>query len=189
MQLLTKSYVLANKNKILKELIGGKTFVYPTDTVYALGCNALVADNVKKIRELKKKPNDSLSVIAPNLDWIFENYELNQSAKNWVAKLPGPYTLKLNLKTECLPKEVVDNSKSMGIRIPNNWFSDLIRETKLPFIITSANVSGSLPMTDFYDLDSNIREKVDYIVIDGSIKNRTHLNIDLTSEKEKITEN
>lgn len=71
-------------------------FIYPTDTIYGIGCDAENKTLVKKIREIKNRDNGSFSVIAPSINWILENCETDK--KQIKKYLPGPYTLILKKK-------------------------------------------------------------------------------------------
>ena len=75
----------------------GAVFIYPTDTIYGLGCDATNEESVKKIKELKYRDKDKpMSVIAPSVDWIKEHCEVTDEM---IEKyLPGPYTLLLKKK-------------------------------------------------------------------------------------------
>jgi tRNA threonylcarbamoyl adenosine modification protein (Sua5/YciO/YrdC/YwlC family) len=189
MKMLTKAYLEQHKAEIIKEMKEGKVFVYPTDTIYGIGCNALNEEGVLKIRELKRRDGKPFSVIAPNVEWINENCVANKIGAVWVKKLPGPYTLILPLRNKAaVVSEVVANSENIGIRMPNHWFSDLVKEAGIPFVTTSANVSGEPTMTDFYSLDSLIREQVDYIIYEGALHDKPSTIVDLTGDKEKIIE-
>ena len=187
MKMLTKAYVDLHKNEIIKEMKDGKIFVYPTDTIYGIGCNALNKEAVLKIRGLKRRDTKPFSVITPSTDWIIENCAVNKKARDWVGKLPGPYTLILPLRNmNNVAPEVTAGLQTIGVRIPNHWFYDFIKQAGILFVTTSANAAGMSPMTDFYSLDSTIKEQVDYIIYDGALSNKPSMIVDLTTENEKI---
>src|SRR3989344_3326076 len=188
MQLLTKPYVLENRKRIVSEIKEGKVFVYPTDTIYGLGCNTFNETSVKRIRAMKRRDDKPFSVIAPSIEWIFENFSVSGIAKAWISRLPGPYTLILHMKPEFRSKiaKSVTAIETLGVRIPNHWFYEIVRESGIPIVTTSANVSGRPNMTNFYDLDENIKNAVDFIVFEGEKKGNPSTIIDLTGEKEKI---
>lgn len=189
MKMLTKAYLELHRAEIIKEMKSGKIFVYPTDTIYGIGCNALIKESVLKIRALKRREGKPFSVIAPNIEWINENCAANKAGAVWVKKLPGPYTLIMPLRNKgAVASEVVANSENIGVRIPNHWFSDLVKEAGIPFVTTSANMSGEPAMADFYSLDSLIREQADYIVYEGALHNKPSTIVDLTGDKERIIE-
>jgi len=156
-----------HKKIILKEL-SRTLFVYPTDTIYGIGCNATDDKLVARIRKIKntKLP---LSVIIPNKEWIYNNCVVTEEAEEWIRKLPGPYTLILKLKNKkALAKNVFDTTnETVGVRMPNHWFLAVVYQLNFPIITTSANISGQDIMTSLDDLDPLIRNNVDYVFFDG----------------------
>jgi len=157
-------------------------FIYPTDTIYGLGCNALKKESVENIRRIKQRDNSPFSVIAPSKEWIDENCVINQNAKEWIKRLPGPYTLILKVKKQCVAENVAPDLGTLGVRIPDHWFSDFVKETNIPIITTSVNKSKSDFMTSLDDLDNEIKSKVDFIIYEGEIKGKPSKIIDLTDE-------
>lgn len=81
MQFLSKEDVLKNKQSYIEEMTSGKIFIYPTDTIYGIGCNARLSESVKKIRQIKQRTTNPLSVIAPNREWIDANCRVNEQAR------------------------------------------------------------------------------------------------------------
>jgi len=185
MRLFIKEEVDLNKERILN-FLENSVFVYPTDTIYGLGCNALREDLVDKIRKIKQRPDQPFSVIAPSKKWIYENCNVPRKAIKWINKLPGPYTLILRLKNKNAVAENVNNNLlTIGVRIPKHWFSDIVSELNIPIVTTSPNITGGNFMTSLDDLDEEIKRKVNFIFYEGSKKGRPSDIIDLT--KLKIT--
>ena len=181
MRVLIKEEFLQEKDSIRNRLKEENlVLVYPTDTIYGIGCNALSKEAVQRIRKIKKRESSPFSVIAPSKEWIVKNCSLNENAKEWLKKLPGPYTLVLKTKEECVAKNVAPGLKTLGIRIPDHWFSDFAKEMNIPIISTSANVSGNDFMTSLEDLDEDIKGKVDFIVYEGVKEGKPSRIIDLT---------
>lgn len=180
--IINEGYIKENKEAIIKEILAGKIFIYPTDTIYGIGCNALNEDSVNKIRKLKQRKIKPFSVIAPSLSWIKDNCELSEMAKDSLSKLPGPYTLFLKLKNGSVLPEMVNplDNGTVGVRIPKHWFVDILAEVDLPFITTSVNVSGMPYMTSLDDLDETIKNNVDFIINEGEIRGTESVKIDLT---------
>jgi len=162
-------------------------FIYPTDTIYGIGCNATNKEAVENIRRIKQRDESPFSVIAPTKEWIDENCVINNNAKEWIKRLPGPYTLILKRKTDCVAENVAPNLNTLGVRIPDHWFSDFVNEANMPILTTSVNKSKSDFMTSLEDLDDEIKSKVDFIIYDGEIKGTPSKIIDLTDEIE-VTE-
>ena len=98
MEVLTQTEVREHQNEIIEKIQNGALFIYPTDTIYGIGCNAQDEQAVAKIRELKGRFDQPFSVIVPSIDWIRENCVITKKTESWLQKLPGPFTLILKLK-------------------------------------------------------------------------------------------
>lgn len=183
MRVLSKEEFEKEKDIIRTNLIeNSPVFIYPTDTIYGLGCNATNKEAVEKIRNIKQRNSNPFSVIAPSKEWIDENCIVNKNAKEWIKRLPGPYTLILKIKNRCVAENVAPGLDTLGIRIPDHWFSDFAKEIDIPIVSTSVNKSGEDFMTSIDDLDNEIKSRVDFIVNEGPKKGRPSRIIDLTDE-------
>ncbi len=172
--LVDKEEFLKNKKDFIKKIKAGSIFIYPTDTIYGLGCLASDKKAVKKIEAIKKRKNQPFSIIVTK-SWIKENCILKKGHRNFLDKLPGPYTLILRLK----------NGGTIGIRIPNHWFLNIIKETG-PIITTSVNITGKPFMTCLKDADKNILKKVDFTVYEGKKISKPSTLIHLIDEAKII---
>ena len=97
MQILTKEEFEKQKESIKKQILNGAVFIYPTDTIYGIGCDATNDESVKKVREIKNREDNPFSIVAPSKIWIDKNCIINENAKSWIKRLPGPYTLILKI--------------------------------------------------------------------------------------------
>ena len=184
MQILTKAELQTHLPKIAERIKSGAVFIYPTDTIYGIGCNAVHEKAVSKVRELKERPTNPVSIIAPSKEWITENCIVNKEVKEWLGKIPGPYTFILKLKNKnAIARNVNQGDGTLGVRIPNHWFSDIVRELGLPIVTTSANRSGKPFMTSLEDLDPKIKEGVDFIIYEGEKKGRPSKIVNLVEGK------
>lgn len=183
---VSKSHVLEKESFFIKEIKSGKIFIYPTDTIYGIGCDATNNKSANKIREIKERESKPFSVIAPNKKWIKDNCAISQIAESWLNKLPGPYTLILKIKNKNAVSETVTNLDTLGVRIPDNWFSDIVRKSEIPFVTTSVNIGGQPHINKISDLSSEIKEQIDYIIEDGTLNNKPSTVIDLSKNEEKI---
>jgi tRNA threonylcarbamoyl adenosine modification protein (Sua5/YciO/YrdC/YwlC family) len=166
MEIFTKEEALEYKEKLKKEILKGAIFIYPTDTIYGIGCNALNNKAVEKIRELKSRATNPFSIIAPGKKWIKDNCIIND--ENWLNNLPGPYTLVMEMKNKkAVSSHVNPGIKTLGVRIPNNWFSKIVEEIGVPVVTTSVNKTGEPYMTSLEDVDDDIKHAVDYIFYEG----------------------
>jgi len=159
---------------LVKEIKAGKVFVYPTDTIYGLGCDATNEESVERIKKIKKRSNKPFSIIAPSKEWILDNYEVN---KSYIQNLPGPYTLILKKK---------NSTETTGIRIPSHPLTPLIQKSNVPFITTSVNISGEKPITNIREIPLKIKRNIDFIINAGILDNPPSILIDLTGSIPKI---
>jgi len=164
------------KNKLLEENI---VFIYPTDTIYGIGCNAQNKEAVERIRKIKEREDAPFSVIAPSIDWIKEN-----CVAKWLDKLPGPYTLIFKKKKACVAENVCKDT--LGVRIPDHWFSKFVSEVGVPIVSTSVNKSQEDFMTSMDDLDPDIKSKVDFIIFEGEIRSKPSKVVNLTNGAEIV---
>ena len=174
------------------EKLKSEIFIYPTDTIYGIGCNALNANAVKKIREIKQRIESPFSVIAPSTKWIEEKCEITRNAKEWLEKLPGPYTLIMKTKEKAVAKEVAPGKKTLGIRMPRHWMMAFFEWLNIPIVTTSVNVTDEPFMTKIEDLElginSDIRHKVNFVVYEGEKQGRPSKIIHLEGKETKIRE-
>ncbi|MEM4259409.1 MAG: L-threonylcarbamoyladenylate synthase [Candidatus Pacearchaeota archaeon] len=169
------------EEKLIELIKSGAIFIYPTDTVYGLGCNALNESSVSRIKLIKAREKEKpLSVIAPSKQWIKEH--LITEKMDIDKYLPGPYTLVLWKKDKNFLSHV-SNSDTLGVRIPDNDFTKLIEKAGVPFITTSVNLSGEPPASKLTEIKTEILGNVD-IVLDGGQLQGTPSTIIMPDGKE-----
>lgn len=157
-------------DKIVKILQDGGVVIYPTDTVYAIGCDALNMRAVEKICRMKgidpKKSN--LSIICYDLSNLSEYAKVsNSSFKIMKKNLPGPFTFILPTSSE-LPK-IFKNKKEVGIRVPDNTIiRELVKQLGNPILTTSIRDEDDIVeySTDPELIHEKYENTVD-IIIDG----------------------
>ena len=171
MDILTKEEFMIQKEAFMADLEDGELFIYPTDTIYGIGCDATNEIAVYNLRNVKKIPTRPVSIIAPSKEWIKEHFEINDDASEWIDKLPGPYTLVLKCKNGCMPSNISDTG-SIGVRIPDHWISSFVEEFGKPIVTTSANITGKSFMTNLDDLDASIRKKALFFIDEGEIQGK-----------------
>jgi len=187
MEVLTKEEVELRKQELAEKIFKGAIFIHPTDTIYGLGCNALLSEAVKKIRELKGMRERPFSVIAPSKTWIEVNCVVSEKAAKWLEKLPGPYTLILPLKNQkAVAREVNNGVGTLGVRIPKHWISEFVSFLGFPVITTSVNKAGASFMTSLEDLDHDIKSHVDFIIYDGELFGKPSTIIHLEEERKLL---
>ncbi len=187
MKILTKEEVDVNKEIILEVIKNGTVFIHPTDTIYGIGCNALDEECVDEVREIKGRPEAPFSVIAPSKDWIRKNCVVSKEAEKWLEKLPGPYTLILKAKDN-VAENVAPGLDTLGVRMPDHWFSKIVEELGIPVVTTSANKVGEDFMTSLENIDDDIRAGTEFIVYEGEKHGRPSKIVDLTMGEIKVKE-
>lgn len=172
------------KREILNGIQNGVIFIHPTDTIYGLSCNALDGKAVEKIRKLKDRPDTPFSVWAPSIDWIKQNCRLDKEGEEWIKRLPGPYTLILKLKNKnAVAKNVSPKEDTLGVRIPQHWFSEVVKTLGFPIITTSANKAGQPYMTSLKDLDPEISKGVNFVIYEGEKVSRPSKIVNLVKKE------
>lgn len=189
MLIIKKSNFLKSRQKSVDLIRYGSIFIYPTDTLYGIGCDAHSPTLVNRIRQIKDSFGQPFSVIAPSKDWINDNLKCGKSSETWLKKLPGAYTLIMKLKNKrCVSQETLAGSDSLGVRIPDNWFSAIVAEAGIPIITTSVNVHGTKPVTCMKDIPESIKKLVDFAIDDGKIAGRPSTLVNLTKYPPEIIE-
>ncbi|MBQ2938004.1 MAG: threonylcarbamoyl-AMP synthase [Clostridia bacterium] len=144
--------------------------VFPTETVYGIGVNALNENAIKKLYEVKERPLDKpISLLVNSIEMI------NQVAKD-ITKLeyalieeffPGPLTIILK-KKDSVPNIVTANSDTVGIRMPENEIAlKLIDYANVPIATSSANVSGKPSKTNLKGIIKEFDGKVNCFIDGG----------------------
>ncbi len=127
--------------KIRDELQSGAVMLYPTDTVYAIGCDLRVKSAVERVRQIKQLSSDKpLTFLCSSLSNIAEYASVSDSAYRIIKHLiPGPYTFLLPA-TKLVPRLVMNpKRKTTGIRVPDHSLCHaLLRALETPIISTSA---------------------------------------------------
>ena len=162
-----------DKNEIKKQsklLSEGKTVIFPTETVYGLGANALDEDAVKKIYEAKGRPSDNpLIVHIYDKEEVYNLAEnINEKAKTIMDKFwPGPITIILN-KKDIVPYRTSGGLETVAIRMPSHLIArEIIKEAGVPIAAPSANISGRPSPTKADHVYEEMNGRVSGIVLGG----------------------
>jgi len=166
----------------------GGLIVYPTETVYGLGCDPLNVRAVERIFEVKGLRKKPLPVLASDIEQVEKIAYLSEKARQVAVRFwPGPLTLVLP-KTAILPSIVTSNLNSVGVRVPmHNIAIQLIHLSNGLLIGTSANKTGEKPPRSAQEAANQIGDKVDMILDGGPTTfGLSSTVVDLTSERPKI---
>src|SRR6202000_2166763 len=154
---------VAKAFKIVQE---GGIILYPTDTIWGIGCDATNTEAVKKIYQLKQRDEAKSMIILLDTDNKLESYikevpsiayDLNEYAEN-------PLTLVMPGAKNVSPALIAEDG-SLGVRVVKNDFcQQLIQRLRKPLVSTSANISGKPSPQNFGQIDPDIIDGVDYVV-------------------------
>ena len=163
--------ILAEALRVVRE---GGTILYPTDTVWGLGCDATNATAVARIFEIKQRADSkSLVLLSSDLDMVAKYVkEIPSIAVDLVEVNDAPMTIiypgaicseagdKWHLAANCVAAD-----GTVGIRIPlADWCKQLVFKLGRPIVSTSANISGEPTPQRFSDIPQEIKDAVDFVV-------------------------
>ncbi|MCS7142690.1 MAG: L-threonylcarbamoyladenylate synthase [Aigarchaeota archaeon] len=143
------------------------TIIYPTDTVYGLGCNPFSETAVRRVFELKRREAKPMPVLCADIDQVSAVAYLTEDAMKLAALFwPGPLSIVLR-KREGLPPLLTSHRDEVAVRIPANVVAlELMRTSGSPIVGTSANISGEEAATKIDELPNELLMNVD-LVVDG----------------------
>jgi tRNA threonylcarbamoyl adenosine modification protein (Sua5/YciO/YrdC/YwlC family) len=158
--------------KAVEVMRQGGIIIYPTDTVYGLGCDLSNKKGIEKIYEIKRRnKKQPLSFVCSDLKHISQYAKVTDYAyKTMKRLLPGPYTFILEA-SRLVPKIILPKRPTSGIRVPdNNICLSLIRELGQPIISTSVKTPDGEDLGNPYAIEECFGKIVD-LIIDGGIIN------------------
>ena len=130
----------------------GGAVIYPTDTIYGLGVNALDGESVRKLFRIKgRAPDKPVSICVSGVSEIPRFSKPSSHAMEIIRRiLPGPYTVLLE-KKDLVPDILTGGSSKVGVRVPDDEVCRRI-SARFPVTATSANISGRQPSANPYDI-------------------------------------
>lgn len=152
--------------KALEVLQNGGIILYPTDTIWGLGCDATNEGAVEKIYSVKQRSDSkSLLVLVDSANRIPQYVDtMPDMAWDLIELTNKPITI-IYSKAKNLPQNLIAIDGSIGIRVASDEFCQkLIQRFKKPIVSTSANISGELSPGNFSEISKAVKSKVDYIV-------------------------
>ncbi|MCX6673053.1 MAG: L-threonylcarbamoyladenylate synthase [Methanothrix sp.] len=152
-------------------VIGGGVIVYPTETVYGLGGNALDEQAVMRVFQIKKRPlSKPLFLAVSNFEMLKNVAEVNEDDLDILEQLlPGPVSV-LVRKKPIVPDILTAGSSLVGIRYPDHETALRIIDLAGPITSTSANRTGVLPPTSAAEVSMEILDRVDAVVDGGKCR-------------------
>lgn len=153
--------------KSFETLQSGGTILYPTDTIWGIGCDATNANAIKKIFTIKKRSEGVPFIVLVDSVAMLERYvtEMPDVAYDLIDLSEKPITIIFD-KAKNLPDDVIAEDGSIGIRVTTDPFNkQLIQKLRRPIVSTSANFHGSPAPEFFKQIDKEIKAAVDYVVL------------------------
>jgi tRNA threonylcarbamoyl adenosine modification protein (Sua5/YciO/YrdC/YwlC family) len=168
-------------------LRSGGIIVYPTDTVYGIGCCLSNKKGIDKINDVKKGPDKPRSIMLSDLKDISMYAHVDNNAFRLIRKLlPGPYTVILP-STKLVPRIMQSNRKTIGIRIPDHWFCEmLIKELGEPIVTTSIPIGTAGRHVDPIEIEDSLGHVVDLIIDSGILPDEPSTVISLDNGEIEI---
>lgn len=152
--------------KALETMRKGGIILYPTDTIWGIGCDARNPDAVKKIYALKKRSDEkAMLVLVDSIETLEKTVEqIPEVAFELLEAATTPLTVIYD-SPNGIAANLVGKDNTLGIRITNEKFSkELCRRLGAPLVSTSANISGTSSAKNFPEIQEEIKKGVDYIV-------------------------
>lgn len=152
--------------KALEVLKNGGIILYPTDTIWGIGCDATNVEAVKRVYDIKQREDSkSMLVLMENPNRISSYVDdVPEVALDLIEVTDKPTTI-IYSGAKNLASNLINSDGSIGIRITNEEFTQqLIQRFKKPIVSTSANISGDAPAQNFMEISEDIIDAVDYVV-------------------------
>jgi tRNA threonylcarbamoyl adenosine modification protein (Sua5/YciO/YrdC/YwlC family) len=175
-------------NKAVEVLRKGGVIIYPTDTVYGIGCDIFNKEALERVYDIKHEAGTKLfSFICPDLKDISKYAKVSDFAYRIMKKLlPGPYTFVLPAAKE-VPKSLWTKRKTVGIRIPNNNIAlTLAKEMGNPIVSTSVTKRKGEVLFDPEEIRLIFNPHVDLMLSMGPLVGTPSSIIDLSEEVPEI---
>ena len=153
-------------NQSIEALLNSQVILYPTDTIWGLGCDATSIDAVAKIFKLKNRvESKSLVVLVSSIKMLCSYvHKVPQKAIDIITTTKKPTTIIYN-NPKGLAANAIASDNTIAIRIPSHDYClEIINKFGKPIISTSANISGESTPKSFSEISLPILEGVDYIV-------------------------
>lgn len=163
-------------DKALKVLKEGGIILYPTDTVWGIGCDATNPEAVKRIFTLKKRADAKAMLMLVGSEGQLQQYvkEIPDIAWELIDAAVNPITIIYDEPINICSALMAEDG-SAGFRITNEYFSKtLCQRLKHPLVSTSANISGKPAPTSFAEINKEIIDGVDYVVEIGRDRPAPH---------------
>jgi L-threonylcarbamoyladenylate synthase len=152
--------------KSVELLKNGKIILYPTDTIWGIGCDATNSKSVQKIFKLKgREESKSMILLLDSVEKLSEYVdEVPEIAYELIENAQSPLTV-VYYGARKIAKNLISDDGSIAIRVvKGDYCEEVIRQLGKPIVSTSANISGQPSPKHFEEITEEIKEKVDYVV-------------------------
>ena len=174
--------------RAVESLRDGGVVVYPTDTVYGLGCDITSKHALERIVRIKgRDPKKPLSFVCADLTHISRYARVSNMAYRILKRfLPGAYTFVLEASSE-VPKMLLTRQKTVGIRVPEHAVcSALVKELGNPILSTSANPAGADPLNNPREIQEILGKQVDFILDSGVLAQVPSTVVSLVDDRVQV---
>jgi tRNA threonylcarbamoyl adenosine modification protein (Sua5/YciO/YrdC/YwlC family) len=175
-------------NKAVSVLKEGGIIIYPTDTVYGIGCDIFNKKALERIFSIKNETGSKLfSFICSDLKDIARYAKVSDYAYRTMKHLlPGPYTFILPAARE-VPKKLWSNRKTVGIRVPNHFIPlSIVKELGNPVISTSTTNRRGEVLIDPFEIRNIFNAQVDLMLASGNLSGSPSSVIDLSEDEPEV---
>lgn len=176
--------------RAVEALQAGRIIVYPTDTVYGLGCSVESKNAIERIHLLKRQRKEKpFSFVCSDLKHVSEYaYVSNTAFKIMKRLIPGPYTFVLPAaRMKHLPKILISKRKTVGIRVPDSLVvAALVQSLGHPILSTSVTDESGNLLNDPEQIHALFGHAVDIVLDGGPLHSEPSTVIDLTSDQPEV---
>ncbi|UCH66025.1 MAG: threonylcarbamoyl-AMP synthase [Ignavibacterium sp.] len=175
-------------NRAVEILREGGIIIYPTDTVYGIGCDIFNKAALDRVRTIKNDPDIKLlSFICPNFKNISNYAKVSDYAyRNMKYLLPGPYTFILPAAKQ-VPKKLWTKRNTVGIRIPDhNVALKIVEELGNPIVSTSVTNRKGNVLVDPLEIKAIFNNQVDLMLASGNLAGKPSSIIDLSNDEPEV---
>ena len=174
-------------DKVSECLSGGGVVIYPTETLYGIGCLAFNRKACGRIVRIKRRSSEKGFIVLVDEEMLERHFHISEELLRRYSRSRKPLTLILHPKSS-FPREVSGGRDSVAVRISTSSFvSRILSRTREPITSTSANISGMDNSNRFADIRRNFPSGIDVMVDSGTLPHSTGSSIvNLTTAEPKI---
>lgn len=174
---------IKNAIEVMKQ---GGVILYPTDTVWGIGCDATNAEAVAKVYKIKKRDDSKALICLVDSDARLQRYVRNVPNVAWdiLDIAIKPTTIILDGAINLAPNLIAEDG-SIALRITKEPFShELCYRFQKPLVSTSANISGEPPAANYNDISQELLDAVDYVCFSRRQEHKPHTPSSIIKLKE-----